>query len=180
MGGCLKKRQLPRVICTFYSQTNPTSSWRPLGNANWGYDNLASMCHQKKISISLLVVIILVHYKWCMSIVQLSDGASGKNTRFPGLPSSLHQKGYPAVKLSASIKSCKISDVMSYNRTISNRDGVIPGRERVKCEPIETVIQRPHQVCKICRLRVSSWNVGTMSGRASEVAETIGRRRINH
>ena len=40
------------------------------------------------------------------------------------------------------------------------------------CHPATT------QICKICKLHVSSWNVGTMSGRASEV-ETIGHRHIN-
>ena len=38
------------------------------------------------------------------------DGVSGKNTQFPRLPTGLHQKGQLAVNLSASIKSCKISN----------------------------------------------------------------------
>ena len=37
----------------------------------------------------------------------------------------------------------------------------------------------PHQVCRRCKLRVSSWNVGTMHGRASEVVETLGHRCID-
>ena len=60
---------------------------------------------------------------------------------------------------------------MSYNRTISNIDGVVAGREKVRCGPIQTIIQQPQQLCKICKLRVSSWNVGTMLGRASEFVE---------
>ena len=138
---CLKRTQLPRVTYTFYSQVNPTYSWCPPGNANWGYSNLVSMCHQKKISTSLMVM-ILVRYKWHMWTVQLRDSVSGKNTQFPGLPTGLHQEGHPAVKLSAPIKSCKMSNnVMSYNGTISSRNGVIPGREKVKCGSIQTIIQ---------------------------------------
>ena len=37
----------------------------------------------------------------------------------------------------------------------------------------EGLSRRPHQICKICKLRVSSWNVGTMHGTANEVVETI-------
>ena len=66
------------------------------------------------------------------------------------------------------------NNVVSYNGAISNRDGVIPGREKVRCGPIQTMIQQPHQICKICKLRVSLWNIGTMCGRASEAVETIG------
>ena len=128
------------------------------------YGNLASMCCQKKINTSLLFVIILVLYKWCMSIVQLWDGVSCKDTQFPGLLASLRQEGYLAVKLSASIKSYKMSiNVMSKNGAISNRDDVVPGREKVRCGSIQTAIQRPHQICEICKLNVSSWNVGRMS-----------------
>ena len=58
---------------------------------------------------------------------------------------------------------------MSYNGAISNRDDVVPDRKKVTCEPIHTDIQRPHQICKICKLRVTSWDVDTVSGRASEV-----------
>ena len=97
---------------------------------------------------------------------------------FPGLPTGLRQEEHPAVKLSASIKFCKMSNnVIWYNRAISNRDGVVPDRRKVRCGPIQTVIQRPHQVCKICKLR--AWNVGTMLGRTSEVVETVGRRHID-
>ena len=97
---------------------------------------------------------------------------------FLGLPTGLRQEEHPAVKLSASIKSCKMSNnVIWYNRAISNRDGVVPNRRKVRCGPIQTVIQRPHQVCKICKLR--AWNVGTMLGRTSEVVETVGRRHID-
>ena len=60
---------------------------------------------------------------------------------------------------------------MLYKGTIFNRDGVVPSREKVRCGPIQAVIQQPHQVCKICKLRVSLWNVGTIHGRASEVVE---------
>ena len=70
-------------------------------------------------------------------------------------------------------------NVMSYNGAISNRDSGVPGWEKVRCGPIQTVIQRSHQACKICKLGVSSWNAGTMHGRASEVVETLGRRRID-
>ena len=91
----------------------------------------------------------------------------------------MHQEGHPTVKLSASIKSCKmLNNVMSYNGAISNRDSGVPGREKVRCGPIQTVIQRSHQGYKICKLGVSSWNAGTMHGRASEVVETLGRRHI--
>ena len=69
------------------------------------------------------------------------------------------------------------NNVIWYNRVISNRDGVVPDRRKVRCGPIQTVIQRPHQVCKICKLR--AWNVGTMLGRTSEVVETVGRRHID-
>ena len=48
------------------------------------------------------------------------------------------------------------------NEAIFTRDGEVPGKEKVRCGPIQTVIQQPHQICKICKLRVSSWNVGTM------------------
>ena len=47
----------------------------------------------------------------------------------------------------------------------------VPNWEKVRCGPIQTIIQRPHQVLKICKLRVSSWNIGTMHGRVSEVVE---------
>ena len=51
-----------------------------------------------------------------------------------------------------------------------------PVRKRLD---VVTVIQWQHQVCKICKLHVSSWNVGIMHGRASEVVETLGCRRID-
>ena len=98
----------------------------------------------------------------------------------PSLPRGFYQEGHPAVKLSASIKSCKMSNnVMSDNGAISNKDSVIHSREKVRCGPIQTIIRRPHQVCKICKLCVSSWNVGTMHGNASEVVETLGCRGID-
>ena len=125
--------QLPSIVYIFYSQVNPTSLWCPPGNANWGYGNLACMCRKKKISTYLLVIIILVCYRWHMWTVQLWDVVSGKNIQFPGLPTGLHQKGHSAVKLSASIKSCKMSNNIMYNRTISNRDGLVPDREKVRC-----------------------------------------------
>ena len=68
---------------------------------------------------------------------------------------------------------------MLYNVSMTKRDGVVPNRQNVRCGSIQTIIQRQCQICKICKLHVSSWNVGTMGGRASEVVETIGRRRIN-
>ena len=122
--------QLPRVAYTFYSQVNPTSLWCPPGNANWGYGNLASMSHQRKISTSLMVVIILVYNKWNMWTLQLWDGVSRKNTQFPGLPTGWHQEGHLAVKLSTSIKSCKVLNVIAfcivmsgvYSRKLSQRE----------------------------------------------------------
>ena len=57
--------------------------------------------------------------------------------------------------------------------------GIVPSREKVRCGAIQTVMKQPHQVCKIYKLCVSSWNVGTMHGRASEVVETLGCRRNN-
>ena len=81
----------------------------------------------------------------------------------PSLPTSLRREGHRAVKRSASVNSCKMSNnVMSYNGAISNRDGVIPDREKVRCGPIQTITQRPHQICKICKLHVYLWNAGTM------------------
>ena len=133
------------VVFPYFQQVNPTSLRCSLDNANWGYGNLASMCCQKKISTFLLVVIILLHCKRHMWTIQLWDGASGK-TQSSGLPTSLHQEGHLAVKHSDSIKSCKCQ--MSYNGAISSRDAVVPGREKVRCGPIQNVIQRPHQVCK--------------------------------
>ena len=63
------------------------------------------------------------------------------------------------------------------NGTRSNSgNGVISGMEKFRCGPIQTVIQRPH---KLCKLRLSSLNVGTMRGRANEVVETLGRRNID-
>ena len=53
-----------------------------------------------------------------------------------------------------------------------------PVGKKVRCGPIQTVIQRSHQGCKICKLGVSSRNAGTMHGRESEVVETLGRRHI--
>ena len=64
-----------------------------------------------------------------------------------------------------------------HNGTRSNNgNGVVSSREKVRCGPIQTVIQRPH---KLCKLRLSSLNVGTMRGRANEVVETLGRRNID-
>ena len=124
-----------------------------------------------------MVVIILICYKWHRWTVQLWDGVYGQNTQFLGLPTGLRQEGYLAVKLFASIKSCKMSNnVMLYKRVISKRHDVIPGREKVRCGPIQITIQWPHQICKLC---VSSWNTGTMHGRVSEVVEAIGHRQIN-
>ena len=61
-----------------------------------------------------------------------------------------------------------------HNGTRSNNgNGVVFGREKVRCGPIQTVIQRPR---KLCKLPLSSLNVGTMRGRANEVVETLGRR----
>ena len=100
-----------------------------------------------------------------------------KKTQFLDLPKGLRQEGHPTVKLSASIKSCKMSNVMPYNGAISNRDGVTLGTKKLRCGRIQTVIQQP--LCKTWKLRVSSSNVGTMHGRASEVVETISRRRID-
>ena len=71
------------------------------------------------------------------------------------------------------------NNVMSYNGSVSNRVDVVPDGKKVRCGPIQTVIQRPNRVCKICKLRVSLWNVCKMHGRASQVVETIGRRRID-
>ena len=68
---------------------------------------------------------------------------------------------------------------MSYNGAISNRDGVVSSREKVRCGSIQMVIKRPHQLCKICKLHVSLWNVGRMHGRVSEIVATIGHRGIN-
>ena len=52
-----------------------------------------------------------------------------------------------------------------HNGTRSNYgNGVVSGREKVRCGPIQTVIQRPH---KLCKLRLSSLNVGTMRGIAN-------------
>ena len=62
---------------------------------------------------------------------------------------------------------------MSYNGAISNRDGVAPGREKVTCCLSWQV------KCKICKLRVFLWNVGTIHGRANQVGETLDRRRID-
>ena len=67
---------------------------------------------------------------------------------------------------------------LSENNLLTYLLTYLPSREKVRCGPIQIVIQRPHQICKICKLRVSLWNVGTMRGRASEV-ETIGLRRID-
>ena len=127
---CHKRTELRRVTYAFYSQVNPTSLWCPLGNANLGYGNLASMSHQMKVSTSLLVVIILVCNKWNMWTVQLWDGVSCKNTQFSGLPTGLYQEGHLAVKLSTSIKSCKVSNVIAfcivmsgvYSRKFSQRE----------------------------------------------------------
>ena len=47
---------------------------------------------------------------------------------------------HPAVKLSFSIKSCKVANNMLYDRVIVNRDGAVPGREKVRHVPIQTVI----------------------------------------
>ena len=33
------------------------------------------------------------------------------------------------------------NNVMSYNGAISKRDGVVPGRENVRCGRIQTIIQ---------------------------------------
>ena len=71
------------------------------------------------------------------------------------------------------------NNVMSYNGAISNRDDVVSCREKVRCGSIQMVIERPHQVCKICKLHVSLWNLGRMNGRVSEIVETIGHRGIN-
>ena len=93
------------------------------------------------------------------------------------LPIDLHQEEHQSVKLSASIKLCKISNnIMLHSRVISNKDSVIPSREKVRCGPIQIVILQPYQICKICKLCVSSWNVGPMHGKVSEVFETIGCR----
>ena len=59
---------------------------------------------------------------------------------------------------------------MSYKGTISKKDAV-PSSEKVRSGPIQTGIQQPREVCQICKLCVSSWNVGTLHGRASEVVE---------
>ena len=48
---------------------------------------------------------------------------------------------------------------------------------------LDVVLSRPtssdYEVCKICKLRVSSWNVGTMDGRTSVVVVALGRRHID-
>ena len=96
------------------------------------------------------------------------------------LPIDLHQEEHQSVKLSASIKLCKISNnVMLHSRVISNKDSVIPSREKVRCGPIQIITLQPYQICKICKLCVSSWNVGAMHGKVSEVLETIGCRHID-
>ena len=70
---------------------------------------------------------------------------SRKNTQFPGLPIGLRQEGHLAINLSASVKSCKMSNnVMSDNRAISDRDGVAPSREKVRCGLVQTTIQQSH------------------------------------
>ena len=68
---------------------------------------------------------------------------------------------------------------MPHNGAISDRDSVVLGREKVKWSSFQIVIQQPHRIYKMCKLRVLSWNVGTMRRRASLVVETIRLRHID-
>ena len=73
--------------------------------------------------------------------------------------------------------SATFSSWMFHDQTSkSSKHGVVSSREKIRCRPIQTVIQRPH---KLCKLRLFSLNVGTMRGRANEVVETLGRRNID-
>ena len=58
----------------------------------------------------------------------------------------------------------------------SSSEGDVTGRMEVRCGSRQINIKRPHQSVTFI---IGTLNVGTMKGRASEITETVARRRID-
>ena len=91
----------------------------------------------------------------------------------------LHQEGYPAVKLCLKRERIYVMSkiVERNNQTGTLCEGVVNGRTDFQVgPPIRSML------CKIIQARlklcIESVNVGTMHGKASEVVETLAKRRI--
>ena len=88
-------------------------------------------------------------------------------------------EGHPSVKVSQ-------SRIMSFNSTTMNARAY-PGGDAVHTRPSGLTYVRglPLQdrwsrlKKQVCRLRLVSWNVGTMSGKAMEIADVLRRRKID-
>ena len=84
-------------------------------------------------------------------------------------------------------KSCSNNNVMGETRSqrnCVNRAGTVSEgpshrRKNIRSGHSQTVIKLPDQERLQERLRVATVNVGTLRGRASEVAETVSRRNID-
>ena len=66
--------------------------------------------------------------------------------------------------------------VLRNSRTRTLSEGVVNGRAGVNVGPIRSISCKILQ--KRSKLRIASLNVGTMCGNASEIVETLARRRI--
>ena len=66
--------------------------------------------------------------------------------------------------------------VLRNSRTRTLSEGVVNGRAGVNVGPIRSISCKILQ--KRSKLRIASLNVGTMCGKASEIVETLARRRI--
>ena len=67
--------------------------------------------------------------------------------------------------------------VVRNNGTGTLSEGVVNGRAGVNVGPVRSISCEILQ--KRFKLRIASLNVGTMRGRASEIVETLARRRID-
>ena len=70
-----------------------------------------------------------------------------------------------------------MSNIVRNNRTGTLSEGVVNSKAGVNVGPVRLI------PCKILqkkfKLRITSLNVGTMRGRASEIVETLARKRIS-
>ena len=96
-----------------------------------------------------------------------------KNTQLPILlvEKGLRQEGHLAVKFLLQ------NTVVRNNGTGTLSEGVVNGRAGVNVGPVRSISCEILQ--KRFKLRIASLNVGTMRGKASEIVETLARRRID-
>ena len=109
--------------------------------------------------------------RWCL----------WKNTQLPILlvEKGLRQEGHPAVKFLLKPESFNVMSniVVRNNGNGILSEGVVNGRANVNVGPVISISCEILQ--KRFKLRIASLNVGTVRGRASDIVETLARRRID-